>query len=378
MKKIILLIVLIAAAFTLSPEYACADTLDDLKQNVTEGLDSIDFSKVDDIAGEDVGSVSDKVQDIVNGEFDTVDSFFAVVLSFVTESVSGVLPQLGTIFAVLIIVGLIRHLSGGMISQNTDGVISFVGVAVVFTSILSLIVDIYRQLYQTLNSIATLTDAAMPILLTLLVANGGTVLSSVCQPSMVMFSTVVIKVITSVILPISVFSMIFSVVGNISSDVKVNKMSGFLNSVATWVLGVIFMLFSAFTSVQGISAASVDGVSLRAAKFATKSYIPILGGYLADGFDIVMASTSLIKNAFGVVALMIMFFIVVKPLISILVINLGLQAVSALTEPVVDEKYTKILSGMSKTLTFLAVLVLAVAFMFSILALIAISSANLV
>ena len=200
--------------------------------------------------------------------------------------------------------------------------------------------------------------------------------SSVCQPSMVMFSIGVIEIIRNVVLPLSIFALVFSVVSNISSNVKVSKASTFLNSASNWVLGIVFMLFSAFTSVQGISAASIDGVSYRAAKFATKSYIPILGGYLADGFDIVVASTSLIKNAFGAVTLLMLLFTLIKPLIAILCVNLGLQAVAALAEPIVDDKYVKMLSGISKTLTFLAVLIIAVAFMFCILALIAICCAN--
>lgn len=362
----------------LIPNEAFADTLEELEQNVDESLDNIDFSQVNEISNNYFGSVADKIKDIINGNFDSAESFFDIILSVSTEGIKSVIPQLSLIFAVLVIIGLIRNISGGIISQSTDNVISFVGIAVIFSSLLSLIVGMYKQIYETLYSVSALTDASMPILLTLLVANGGVTLSSVCQPSMVMFSTVVIKIIIGAVLPLSVFSLVFSVIGNISTDVKVGKMSGFLNSASSWILGVIFMLFSAFTSVQGISASAIDGVSYRAAKFATKNYIPILGGYLSDGFDIVLASASLIKNAFGVVALLILMFIIVKPIISILVVNLGLQAVSALCEPIVDEKYIKMLGGMSKTLTFLAILVIAVAFMFCILALIAICCANVV
>ena len=200
--------------------------------------------------------------------------------------------------------------------------------------------------------------------------------SSVCQPSMVMFATGVIEIVRCAVLPLSIFALVFSVVSNISSNVKVSKASSFFNNTASWILGILFMLFSAFTTVQGISASTIDGISFRAAKFATKSYIPILGGYLADGFDIVVASTSLIKNAFGAVTLLILLFIVLKPLVTVLCVNLGLQAIVALSEPIVDERYTKILGGMSKSLTFLSVLVLAVSFMFAILILVAICSAN--
>lgn len=374
MKKIVCIMILIV--IICAPAYAHADIADDLNDNIDEGLNNIDFSEVNDVASDFFGDVAQKVRSIINGEFDDVNSFWEIVGSLFGEGVRGLLPQLISVFVVLVILGLIRKSGGGLISDSTDSVVSFVGVTVVLASVLSMIVEVYKQIFSMLNRVATLSEVSSPILLTLLVANGGTASSSVCQPSMVMFSTMVIEFIRSVVLPMSVFALVFTAVSNISSNVRVNKASAFFTNAASWLLGVLFMLFSAVTTVQGISAATIDGVSVRAAKFATKSYIPILGGYLADGFDIVAASTSLIKNAFGAVTLLILLFAVIKPLVCTLCLNLGLQAVAALSEPIVDEKYVRLLGGMSKTLTFLSVLVIAVSFMFGLLTLIAICSAN--
>ena len=370
------LVLAILLVIILIPCYARADVMDDLEDNIEESLGNIDFSEVDGVASGFIGSVVAKVRSIINGEFDTAESFWQMLGQMFSEGVGELLPQLCAITIVLVILGLIRRTSGGLISESTDSVVSFVGVTVVLLAVLSLIVGLYRQVYDVLFQVGTLSEVASPILLTLLIANGGNALSSVCQPSMVMFSTVVIAVIRNVVLPISIFALIFAVVSNISANVKVGKMSSFLTNAASWTLGIVFMLFSAFTSVQGITAASIDGVSYRAAKFATKSYIPILGGYLAEGFDVVVASTSLIKNAFGAVTLLVLLFAIVKPLVSILCVNLGLQAVAAVCEPIVDDKYVKMLGGISKTLTFLSLLIIAVAFMFCILVLIAISCAN--
>ena len=374
MKRLLILLVL---SVTLClPVYARADVMDDLANNIDEGMNNIDFSAVDDVAGDFFDDVAAKVRSIINGEFDNTDSFFAVLSTLFGEGIRDLLPELISVFVVLVVLGLIRKTGGGMISDSTDSVVSFVGVTVVLVSVLSMIADIYRQIFTMLNQVATLAEVSSPILLTLLVANGGNAVSSVCQPSMVMFSTTVIEIIRSAVLPLSVFALVFAVVSNISSNVRVSKASSFFNNASGWILGVLFMLFSAVTTVQGISAAAIDGVSYRAAKFATKSYIPILGGYLADGFDMIAASTSLIKNAFGVVALLILLFTAIRPIVGTLCLNLGLQAVAAISEPIVDEKYVKILGGMSKTLTFLTVLVIAVCFMFAILIMIAICTTN--
>lgn len=376
MKKVVIVILLLVLAFTFVPVVSFADTLEDLEQEVADNLDKIDFSDVDDVTGGNLGGIGDKVMSIINGNFDGADTFIEFLTVLLGDSLKNILPKLTAIFAIIVIMGLIRRTNGGMISAGTNEVVNFVGVTAVLATVLALVVSSYANVYRILTQVSMLTETSMPILLTLLIANGGNVASSVCQPSMVMFSTVVIKSIQTVVLPLSVFAMAFAVVGNISQNVKVNKMSSFLSGASNWFLGCLFMVYSAFTSVQGIAAASIDGVSYRAAKFATKSYIPILGGYLADGFDIVVASTSLIKNAFGVVALLALLFMLAEPLMSVIAVNLGLQCVAAVSEPIADNRYTKILGGISKGLTFLAVLLIAVAFMFCILMLIAINCAN--
>lgn len=378
MKRFLVCALAVLLLFLCVPQSAYADVLDDLNGEIDEGLGNIDFSEMEELGQPFFESFVEKVKQIINGEFDSAQSFFDVLALLFADNLRSALPQLIAIFCVLVVCGLVRHTSGGFISEDTEKVISFVGITVVITSVLTLVAGAYKQVVTLLSQVALLTDAAMPILLTLVIANGGNAASAVCQPAMVVFSSVVINVIKTVILPLSVFGMAFVVVSNISDNVRVNKMSGFLNSASSWILGVMFMVFSAFTTVQGISAASIDGVSVRAAKFAAKNYIPILGGYISDGFDIIVASTSLIKNAFGAVSMLMVFFMALRPLITLICVNLGLQALAAVSEPVADAKYVKLLGGISKSLTFLSALVVAVAFMFCILALIAICSANVV
>ncbi len=362
-------------AFMLFPQAAFAEeTLDELYKHVEDGLDNLDFSEVEKISDSFFDSFAEKVRQVINGEFDDTQSVFSLLVQLVAQDITEVFPQLLSVFCVLVICGLARNASDGLISDTTH-VVSFVGISVVVVSVLSLVVRVYNQVDELVSNISALSDAAMPVLLTLLVANGG-VSSSVCQPAMVVFSSVVISVVKNVVLPLSVFGLAFVVVGNLSENVKVTKTSEFLNSCSSWVLGVTFMVFSSFTAIQGIAASSVDGVTYRAAKFAVKNYVPVLGGYVSDGFDVVVASTSLIKNAFGVVAMSVVFYMTVKPLVTLLCVKLGLQAVAAVSEPLADARYLRILSGFEKSLTFLSALVVAVAFMFCILALVAISCAN--
>jgi len=129
-------------------------------------------------------------------------------------------------------------------------------------------------------------------------------------------------------------------------------------------------------TVQGINANVFDSVSLRAAKYATKNYIPIVGGYLAEGLDLVMASSVLVKNAFGVVALLMLGAIIVIPVVELVVFNLLMQLAAGIIEPITDERIVKFLTAISKNMMLLVVLILGVALMLFVVILLIISTAN--
>ncbi len=370
MKCVLLFLLVVMLTFT---PMAQADITDSIRDSVEDGLGNMDFSNFDAVGQNDIGSVADKIRKIINGEFDDAADFLSYFLSIFFADITELIPRLISIFAVMVIVGLVRRSSGGFVSSDTEEVISFVGTAVVILMLLSLIKGVYVVVSDLLKKVEALSEAATPIALTLLIATGGNTLQSVCRPSMVMLSSLITAIQTG-LLPLSLFSLIFAMVSKLSGSLRVEKLSSFLNNLGGWILGVVFMIFSAFTSVQGITAGALDGVSVRAAKFAAKSYIPFLGGYIADGFDMVLAGSTLIKNAFGLAVLAVLLISVIKPISYVLCVKLGLQAVAAISQPIVEDKLVALLTAVEKCLSFFVALIAAVSFMFAILMLITIGT----
>ncbi len=373
-----LLVLLITVILVNSCGIAYADTIDELTDTVDQTLDGLDFSDIDSVAGDFIDSIYDKIQQIINGQFDSAESFWNIFWELLGSSLSNVSAAVVSVGIIMIILGLVKNTSDGLIGKSTHTVISFVGVCLIVSSIVSLLADVYVSVFALMDKLASLSQASFPIMLTLLVSNGGNAVSTVCQPSMVIFSSFVIELVKNVILPFSVSSMIFVAVSSISRNIRLNKTASSIQSISTWLLGIVFMFFSAFTTVQGIGASTIDSVSFRAAKFAAKNYVPILGGYLAEGFDMVVASTTLVKNSFGIVCVLVIFLMIINPLSTILATNLSVQILASVCEPIVDEKYITMLSKLSKCLSFLGVLVIAVAFMFCILLFICITCCNMV
>ena len=131
-------------------------------------------------------------------------------------------------------------------------------------------------------------------------------------------------------------------------------------------------------TIQGISASAVDGLSIRTAKYTIRSYVPIVGGYVSDGLSIIMASGMLIKNAVGTAGLLLILFSVISPVISLVLFMFSLRFMAGIIEPIGDRKTANFVTDISKSMSMLIALIVAVAFMYMVMTGLIIGSANLI
>lgn len=384
-------IILISSATTNQPVLAASaaedESLEDqLDDSVNDQLGDLDFSELEDILnnsdqGQDLfGGMSffDKLVAIISGEFaEDSTSVWQALLNLIFDNLLAFLPIIATVIAVSILGGMIQNLKPNLSGKSIGSVIHFVTYGVVIILIFTIVMRMVSVTTNTISSIKAQMDAVFPILLTMLTAVGGSVSVSVYQPAMALLSSLIINVFTMVLMPIFLISTVLSLVSNLSNNVKLDKFISFLNSLFKWIVGLIFTIFISFAAVQGITAGSIDGLSIKTAKFAIKSYIPIVGSYISDGFYIVLASSSLIKNAVGAAGLLLLAGTILSPIIELVIFILALKLMAGIIEPLGDGKIASFVSTLSKNMTLLVSMVAAVSFMYVLLTGLVMCSANI-
>ena len=156
-------------------------------------------------------------------------------------------------------------------------------------------------------------------------ASGGGVSAAVYRPAVAFMSGSIANLFLTVVMPIAVVVIVLSFLGNLSEEVRTEKLGDFFKSVSKWIVGLALGIFSVFLSVQGITAAQYDGVSLRAAKYVISGSVPIVGGFLSGGVEIVIAGRALIKNALGSFALFLLFGVLLRPVLLFAALQLFLR-----------------------------------------------------
>ncbi len=382
--KILALMTLAYVALLLCGGTAFADdsVKEELEEQIGDKLGELDFSEIQqwiDSYGGDVadGGFLETVKEVIGGKYDgDAKGFFNAVATVATKSIRGSLPSLIAIFAIALLYSIVGGLSGGFLKKSTTELIYFACYAAMISIVIARVASLLSEATSTVRSMQSLMNACFPVLLTLLTALGSSSAASVYQPMTAILSSGVTTVVTTVVLPLFIAATTVGIIGNLSKNIKLSKLTSFFKSCANWILGGVFGIFATFLSVQGLTGSIADTISVKTAKFALQSYVPLLGGYLSDGFDLVLAGLVLIKNSTGLVITLLILSAVAAPVVDTAVFALGLKLVSGLVEPVGDERFSSMLAGVSKNLGVLVAIILGVGFMFVVTVMLIVATCN--
>ncbi|MGE5631925.1 MAG: stage III sporulation protein AE [Caulobacteraceae bacterium] len=217
---------------------------------------------------------------------------------------------------------------------------------------------------EAIDTMVGFMQALLPTLLALLVSVGGISSSAVFQPLIFGSITVITTIIKNFVMPLVLFSAILSILNNLSESINISKLASLLKQTAVGVLGLALTAFTGIITVQGLASSSIDGATIRTAKFAVDNFIPIVGKFLSDAFDAVVSCSMILKNGIGIAGLIVLLLICSFPLVKMFSIIIIYKLTSALIEPILDNQIVQCLNDMSNSMLVLLTCVIAVAFMF--------------
>lgn len=372
------------AAYAADAEDKLNDIEQDLSDEIDKELDSLVSDDLDEYFSGISGSLNgagtsfkDFVRNVINGE-NTLSA--DELLDFAWDSLKdGVLAAVAAV-AVLVVLavlgGMSDALSSGFKRQSTKQIIYFAIYAGVVASLGAIVVSLTGGVTEAISDLSTLLNYSTPVFVTLLTAIGGTGGAEMLAPFTMLMSGVVLNVVNSLIIPLFFASVVFTMIGNLSDSVKLGKLTKAVKSIGSWVMGIMFGLISTFAGIQGLVGAGIDTIAVKSAKFALSSYIPILGGYLSEGFDIVMASGVLIKNAAGLAVFVILVVTVTAPIIKLVLFSAVLKLTAGVIEPVGDPKISELIYNTASNLNLLIAAVAGSAFLIFIMLMLVIGAFN--
>jgi len=353
---------------------------DELTESIKEQMQNIDLSALENLLSEQSFngySFNEILYSILKGEYIfSFDNFFSYFLNVILSNVYQFLPTLMIIVSLAILSSIITSAKSNFLSDGVSSIVSYVFILTMLLIVGSQLIQIYNTTKNTIIFLSKICEIMSPIILTLMVASGGSVSASIYKPAVAFLSGGIINLILSVILPLILLSSVFAILSISSDTIKLNKLTDSINSLIKWILGLISAVFGLFLTIQGITSAFHDGISLRATKYTISNSIPLVGSLVKDGFDLVVAGSVLIKNSIGLASIIGVFYLILSPIAQMIIFSFLLKFIAGITEPIADKKISDLCVIGSKTLSYLITCILIVGLMIFICVLLMIFSAN--
>ena len=358
MKKFIYILISIIFLINLIMPTSIATEEETLQEQQEEFGISEFIEQADEYSGEFFEDIdmNEILENAIKGEVDN-QTLFKKVLSLLGGELVDGLTVLGSILAIVVIHSILKSVSESLENDTISKLIYYVQYILIVTIVMMNFSDIVQVVKDTCNNLIGFMNILIPLLISLMIYTGSITTSGVLEPIILFLINFIGNIIQTVIIPIVLIFTSLIVISKISNNVQIDKLSSFLKSGVVWFFGIILTVFVAVISLEGTLSSSVDGITAKTTKAVVSSAIPVVGKILGDAVDTVLGCGIILKNAVGVIGIMIAIGICIIPILKLGVFTIAYKFMSAICEPIADKNITSLLEQIGDVYKiFLAIL----------------------
>ncbi len=339
--KLLRLLAALLLLLTMGAPVALAQSLDD-------ALKAVDTTRLQEVADEANFDVGATLKGLASGEI-KLDANTA--LQEAGRMLRARLSAAGAFLLALclpsIALAILKRLTNDGAASRAAGTVCYLAAAAVLVGIAVRAID---QARNAVTLTVKLCDALFPALTALLAATGRAATAAAFSPAASMMGGVLGFAIEQWILPLAGLCAALIVAGNLSDGIKLEGMTSLIASLIKWTLGLCSTVLLGVLSVQGLLGGGQDGASIRTAKYALDSLLPVIGGDVGDALELVGANASLIKSAVGATGLMLLVALTAGPIVELAALMFLTRLSAAITEPIETGRAQKMMAQFSELL----------------------------
>ena len=267
----------------------------------------------------------------------------------------------GALLGTVLLCAMLSGLKTTLWDSSLTGVFSAVSVVCIAGAITMPIMSCISQVAQSVQECANFVGAFIPIFSSVITVAGQPATAGTYTAFLFMACQVASQLVSGIFVPLMGIYLAFCIAGNLAPGVNLSALAKGIKQVVNWALGLMLTLFVALLSLQTAVASGGDHVMSKTARFLIGSFVPVVGGALADAMVAAQGYMKLLKTtvgAFGILAALMTFLpIFLQTVIWYLTVNLSAAAAETLGE----KQAAEILKSASAVLGVLMAVVLCFA-----------------
>jgi len=243
---------------------------------------------------------------------------------------------LGVFIAIIVISMLMGLTSSAFEGSGSDAarrVPAMAGILAIAGVCLGSMNSLFGLVTSTLAQTDTFSKALLPTLAAAMVASGTPTSAVIKSSAIVLFSDILITIITRFLLPCTYAYLALVTANAAMANDALKGLANFIKSCITGALKLLLTLFIAYITISGTISGTSDIMIERSAKLALTGAVPVVGNIISEATQTVIAGAGILRNSIGIFGLIAVLSITISPIIVIGLNFLALKFAAAVAAP---------------------------------------------
>ena len=245
-------------------------------------------------------------------------------------------------------------------NMSVSGTSKLVCVLVCSTAIINPAINAIKSLSSAIYECGNFLTAFTPAFVSVVTTMGKPVTGGVISGLLFFLAQFITNISSSFIVPLLFIFLSLSIASTLSQNINLDGLIKILSKAIKWMLGLFTSIFTGILTLQTIISDSVDSTATRALKYAAASYIPIVGGAIAESINTTFGALSLLKNTVGIIGIIILLAILFIPVLQSAVWLISFKLAGAAAEILGAAEIEKILKAVCDTITIILAITVTV------------------
>ena len=365
--------------------FAADEGRQELSESIKKLLQDLDLSDLQNYLDQNAdsylfnfgGTAKEIIEYLVGGNLSTdYTGYLNELFSIIFKDVISLIPAFATVTAISLLSAVVSSAEGTIIGKSISKIVHLACYSVIIVIISSMLTGVVTGCVECINGVRKQIEIITPILATLTVLTGGTGSAAIYQPSAIFLSGGAVEIVSNFIFPATIGVIVLNFMSKFNPQMSFSGVTNLLKSLMKWVIGITVTVFSIFITAQSSASSLFDGILFKATKYVIGNSVPIVGNFLSSGFDMLQSAGLLIKSSVGTCGIVLLLFEIIQPVILLVAFSIILKIAGAIVQPLGENTLYSLLSDLSKDIEYFIAGLLTVAFMYALVIMLIINSAN--
>lgn len=210
---------------------------------------------------------------------------------------------------------------------------------------------------RTISEISDFCKLLIPVLAGATTASGAPVSSVGIQTCTVVFLQILTALINRFLVPAVYGFLVLAIIGCAQENDAVRRIQKMIGTFLKKSLRIILFVFSGVISITGVISGSADALTVKTAKMAVASAVPVVGSMVADASETVLISAKMLRNSVGVFGMLAAFSIMIVPFLRLAIHYLILQFTELLCAALGGKSLVSLVGAVSSSVGYMLAMV---------------------